>query len=330
MLASIVEKETSLPTERAHIAGVFVNRLRRGMLLQSDPTVIYVVTNGQGPLGREHQQRRSSGEEPLQHLSLQGIAAGADLQSGAGGDPGRAASHWRPRISISSPMAAAAMPSPRPWPSTTGTSPPIASSSPSRRRIRRRPQATSRRPWRRRRPRPGARRRAPFPKVWSARPAAAGRPTLAGRRCAVYFAVRHRRITRLGGYMPIASMTGFARAEAASGGRHWAWELRSVNGRGLDIRCRLPAGYDALDAPVRAAVAERCRRGNVSVTLTEIREQKSQLRINREALDQVLALVAELKEAGAWRRPGSTGFWPCRACWSARTARMSRPSTRPC
>jgi len=56
------------------------------------------------------------------------------------------------------------------------------------------------------------------------------------------------------------------------------------------------AGYDALDAPVRAAVAERCRRGNVSVTLTEIREQKSQLRINREALDQVLALVAELKE----------------------------------
>ena len=96
--------------------------------------------------------------------------------------------------------------------------------------------------------------------------------------------------------MPIASMTGFARAEAASGGRHWAWELRSVNGRGLDIRCRLPVGYDALDAPVRAAVAERCRRGNVSITLTETREQKTQLRINREALDQVLDLVAELKE----------------------------------
>ena len=99
--------------------------------------------------------------------------------------------------------------------------------------------------------------------------------------------------------MPIASMTGFARAEAANGGRHWVWEVRSVNGRGLDIRCRLPAGYDALDSVVRGAVAERCRRGNVSVTLTELREQKPQLRLNRETLDQVLALVAELKDTGA-------------------------------
>jgi uncharacterized protein (TIGR00255 family) len=99
--------------------------------------------------------------------------------------------------------------------------------------------------------------------------------------------------------MPIASMTGFARAEAASEGRHWVWELRSVNGRGLDIRCRLPAGYDALDPVARAAVAERCRRGNVSITLTEIREQKPQLRVNRETLSQILAVIAELKETGA-------------------------------
>jgi uncharacterized protein (TIGR00255 family) len=97
--------------------------------------------------------------------------------------------------------------------------------------------------------------------------------------------------------MPIASMTGFARAEAVSGDRHWVWELRSVNGRGLDIRCRLPAGYDALEPVVRAATAERCRRGNVSITLSELRDQRSQLRINRETLDQVLALVAELREA---------------------------------
>jgi uncharacterized protein (TIGR00255 family) len=99
--------------------------------------------------------------------------------------------------------------------------------------------------------------------------------------------------------MSIASMTGFARAEAVSGDRQWVWELRSVNGRGLDIRCRLPNGYDALDPIVRAAVAERCRRGNVSVNLTENRQQRPRLSINREALGQVLAMVAELKDNAA-------------------------------
>ena len=98
--------------------------------------------------------------------------------------------------------------------------------------------------------------------------------------------------------MSIASMTGFARAEAAIGDRQWVWELRSVNGRGLDIRCRLPNGYDALDPIVRAAVGERCRRGNISVNLTESRQQRPRLAISREALEQVLAMLAELKEDG--------------------------------
>ena len=59
--------------------------------------------------------------------------------------------------------------------------------------------------------------------------------------------------------MTVTSMTGFARRDGASGSTRWSWEVKTVNGKGLDIRLRLPPGFDALEAPARAAASEGIR-----------------------------------------------------------------------
>lgn len=72
-LASIVEKETSRPDERDRIAGVFVNRLRKGMRLQSDPTIIYGVTKGKGYLGRPILRSDIDGETTYNTYKIDGL-----------------------------------------------------------------------------------------------------------------------------------------------------------------------------------------------------------------------------------------------------------------
>jgi uncharacterized protein (TIGR00255 family) len=89
-------------------------------------------------------------------------------------------------------------------------------------------------------------------------------------------------------------MTGFARAEGEADGISWVWELRSVNSRGLDLRLRLPPGFDALEAPLRAALARHCRRGNVTANLSVSRLTPPAIRVNREMLAQIVALADEL------------------------------------
>ena len=96
--------------------------------------------------------------------------------------------------------------------------------------------------------------------------------------------------------MAISSMTGFARAEGEADGISWVWELRSVNGRSLDLRLRLPPGYDALEAPLRAAMARRARRGNITATLSVNRLVPPVVRVNREMLAQIVALLGELDQ----------------------------------
>jgi uncharacterized protein (TIGR00255 family) len=96
--------------------------------------------------------------------------------------------------------------------------------------------------------------------------------------------------------MTLASMTGFSRAAVQVLGRAVAWEARSVNGRGLDIRLRLPPGFDRLESEVRARVAKNLDRGNVTLNLSvETPPSAPKLQINRAALDQVMALVREIQ-----------------------------------
>src|SRR5262245_39358427 len=96
--------------------------------------------------------------------------------------------------------------------------------------------------------------------------------------------------------MTIKSMTGFARSEASSGATGWYWEVRSVNGRGLDIRLRLPPGYEALEARIREAVGKRVVRGSLAINLSvKHGERATQIRLNEAALRQVLAALDSVR-----------------------------------
>jgi uncharacterized protein (TIGR00255 family) len=95
--------------------------------------------------------------------------------------------------------------------------------------------------------------------------------------------------------MALASMTGFARGHGVSGAYSWAWELKSVNAKGLDLRLRLPPGWDAVEGPARASAAQVLSRGTVYGTLTAERLGVAPIvRVNEPVLAAVLATVKGL------------------------------------
>ena len=96
--------------------------------------------------------------------------------------------------------------------------------------------------------------------------------------------------------MTLSSMTGFARVSGTHTSLHWQWEAKSVNGKGLDVRCRLPNGYEALEIAVREAAARHMKRGNIQVTLTcDDPTAGSRIAVNEAALRQVLAVAEDLR-----------------------------------
>ena len=91
-------------------------------------------------------------------------------------------------------------------------------------------------------------------------------------------------------------MTGFARSQGESGSAAFIWELRSVNGRGLDIKLRLSSGLEALEFPLRDLAAKQFKRGNITGTLTVKREAAASIMPDMAALERIKELAIELAD----------------------------------
>jgi len=95
----------------------------------------------------------------------------------------------------------------------------------------------------------------------------------------------------------VSSMTGFARSEGQAEGCFWSWELKSINAKGLDVRCRVPSGYEKLEKAAREETAKSFKRGNVTVNLT-INWQKGDagFRVNPVVLGDLLAVLPDIRK----------------------------------
>jgi uncharacterized protein (TIGR00255 family) len=96
--------------------------------------------------------------------------------------------------------------------------------------------------------------------------------------------------------MTLKSMTGFGRSAGVHGETSWHWEARSVNGRGLELRFRMPSGLESLEVKARSLAQEMLARGNCTLNLTVRREAgELAIRLNEAALSQALAAAERAK-----------------------------------
>jgi uncharacterized protein (TIGR00255 family) len=95
--------------------------------------------------------------------------------------------------------------------------------------------------------------------------------------------------------MSIASMTGFAREAGITGPYQWAWEIKTVNGRGLEVRVRTPAGLDAVGEEARGLILKALTRGQGQLNLTITKTASApKLRVNTDVLKSLLEAVGTL------------------------------------
>jgi uncharacterized protein (TIGR00255 family) len=104
-------------------------------------------------------------------------------------------------------------------------------------------------------------------------------------------------------------MTGFSRAAGSDDAWRWAWEARSVNGRGLDLRVRLPPGLDRIDAAARGLATTRFQRGSLSLALVvEPTGGPGEVRIDHARLQAYLAIAAALQADHGIAPPRADGL----------------------
>jgi uncharacterized protein (TIGR00255 family) len=97
--------------------------------------------------------------------------------------------------------------------------------------------------------------------------------------------------------MALSSMTGFARGQGVVGAYGWLWEIRSVNAKGMDLRLRLPPGWDAIEPALRARAGEMLARGTLHATLTVEREGAAPVvKVNEEVLQAVIGTLNSLAD----------------------------------
>ena len=109
--------------------------------------------------------------------------------------------------------------------------------------------------------------------------------------------------------MALSSMTGFARADGVSGAYSWAWELKSVNAKGLELRFRLPPGWDAIEQALRGRASEALARGTIHANLSVQRTGVAPVvRVNEPVLAAVLSTMSEIAKRVEAAPPSMDGI----------------------
>jgi uncharacterized protein (TIGR00255 family) len=121
--------------------------------------------------------------------------------------------------------------------------------------------------------------------------------------------------------MTIASMTGFARVPGVTAGYRWAWELKSVNAKGLDLRLRAPPGFDSLETEARGRLGEKLSRGTCYATLSMQREVTTpEVRINEALLRRLSEALAGMEVSPTLRPASLDGLLAVRGVVEVRDA----------